>query len=419
MRKTPETDSSAVLHRAAWVVPVVGPPFQDGAVLAADGVIRAVGPFSELRAESPGRTTVMDHGSVAIIPALVNAHTHLELTSLAGQVALPQRCFADWLRELMPRRMLLSPDLHHEAVAEGGRRLRAEGVGLCGDITNGAGLAVEPSVATPERIVFLEVLGFNLETLDAALGPDGMQVLKAASDQNRSFISLAAHACYSTSASLIAAAKEWSRKRGGIFSIHTAEHAEEIEFLQNGSGYCRELLENLGKWTPQWSPPRTTPVRRLEGLGVLDSRTLLVHAVHMTENDWEIVAGKKCSVCFCPRSNANIGSGRAAIETALQFGVTASLGTDSLASNTDLSLFAEAAYTLDKYPSLSPGAALEMITLGGARCLRQDARYGSIEPGKRAVFPAVAIPPSLPAHEIEEAIIHQGAKGEWQWVSCP
>jgi cytosine/adenosine deaminase-related metal-dependent hydrolase len=232
---------------------------------------------------------------------------------------------------------------------------------------------------------------------------------------------MAAHACYSTSGALIAAIKRWTAKRGKIFSIHAAEHMEEMEFLHSGSGYCRELLDALGKWEPGWAPPRTTPVQYLDRLGVLDRRTLLVHAVYLTNEDWETVAARECSICFCPRSNRSIGAGRADIGKALSSGILPALGTDSLASNTDLSLFAEAAHALDAYPEVSPEAALAMATLGGARALGRDGQYGSIEPGKRAALLAAPIHPSTAPRKgaVEEAIIHRGAEGECQWVSRP
>jgi cytosine/adenosine deaminase-related metal-dependent hydrolase len=160
-------------------------------------------------------------------------------------------------------------------------------------------------------------------------------------------------------------------------------------------------------------------MRYLEQWQVLDSKTLLVHAVHLGEADWEIVIRNHCPVCFCPRSNRNLNVGRPDIAKALRHGVVTALGTDSLASNTDLNLFSEAAYVFDHYSDVPPEATLLMITLGGARALGQEQEFGSIEPGKRANLLAVSLPVSFPSHRLFEMIIHQGNKGALQWAYHP
>ncbi len=261
-------------------------------------------------------------------------------------------------------------------------------------------------------------MGFDRESLAESLAPDLDQTLRALTTSGLP-LSLAAHACYSTSGKVIREAKEWCRTRRLPFSIHVAEHREEIEFLERGAGFCREVLENLGRWTPHWTPPGTTPIRYLDRLQVLDAQTLLVHAVHLTDADWEIVVGKQSPVCFCPRSNRNLNVGRPDIAKALRCGVVAALGTDSLASNTDLSLFAEAAYILDNYAGVSPEALVLMMTRGGARALGQEQRFGSIEAGKRANLLAVSLPDAVPNDQLFETIIHQGNKGAWRWVHHP
>jgi cytosine/adenosine deaminase-related metal-dependent hydrolase len=196
-----------------------------------------------------------------------------------------------------------------------------------------------------------------------------------------------------------------------------AEHCEEIEFLRTGKGFCRELLESLGRWEPRWTPPGKTPVEYLDGLGALDSRTLLVHAVHMSESDWALAAKKGCTTIFCPRSNRNLGSGSPRIDRALSFGIVCALGTDSLASNTDLNLFAEAAFTLDNHPSINPKKVIEMITVNPARALGRKGCLGSIEPGAKAHMLAVTIPSEVGESSLFEALIQSGKEGAWKWVS--
>jgi len=416
------------LHRAAWLVPVASPPLSNGAVLVRDHHILAAGPYPEVKTASPPGTREVDHGSSAIIPGLVNAHTHLELSALSRRIELPQPGFASWLTALLALRPLMTREFLAEGVARGQRELLAAGCCLCGDITNGAGLKSMPqnpnlntlhsSLFTLHSQVFLEVLGFDRHHLADAV-EDEVVALVEASPVWKVPPSLAAHACYSTAGPVIREAKEWCRTRGRTFSIHVAEHPEELQLLSHGTGFCRDLLAALDRWDPQWQAPGKTPVRYLEDLQVLDAGTLLVHAVHLTDDDWEVVARNHCPVCFCPRSNHYLTVGRPNIGKALHFGVPVALGTDSLASNTDLNLFAEMAFVLDQYPAVPSAAVVAMATLGGASALGQERSFGSIEPGKQADLLVVSVPASLAHHQLYETIIHQGTEGAWQWLSHP
>lgn len=407
--------ASLVLHKAAWVVPITSPPIEGGAVLARDGFIVEVGSYRELRNQNIAGVAIVDHDTAALMPCLVNVHTHLELSSLRGKISFPQSGFPAWLGEVFSHRNSMTAADELSGFIEGERQLLANGTGLYGDISNGTCGFAEHQAAFPIRHAFREVLGFDQYDLRSALGSDPL----SGTATHRANVALAAHACYSTSAELIQQAKQWCRDRKKPYSIHVAEHAEEIEFLQNGTGYCRELLQNLGRWVQDWRPPRLTPVEYLDSLGVLDGETILVHAVHMQDCDWQIVKQRGCSVCFCPRSNLNIDVGQPAIEKGCRAGIRACLGTDSLASNEDLSLFSEAHYVLDRYPELSPEAILFMSTMAGAKALLSDDRFGSLECGKRAVFLSVPFAHLPSLSQLSEEIISRGNQGEWKWVNYP
>jgi len=414
-----------VLHRAAWVIPVAAPPLADGAVLTAKGTIVAVGSARSLEAAAPAGACIIDHGHSALMPALVNAHTHLELTPLAGRIPLPQAGFAPWLKALIDARASLADEAVESGIDEGLRLLTEAGCTLCGDVSNtgraaplrwqGGEKEENGYGFAPLRHMFRELLGFNMSNLEDALGDGGLARVResAAAD---SLLSLAAHSPYSVSPALIRETKSWCREHRRPFSIHAAEHPEECRFLSDGTGFCRELLESFGRWAPSWTPPGVSPIRYLHDLGVLDAGTLLVHAVHLSASDWDTVAESGCSVCFCPRSNHFLGSGKPNPGEALRRGIPAALGTDSLASSTDLDLFAEAAFMLDRHPDVPAENALSMMTLGGAHALGQGGLYGSIESGRRADLLAVDIPASPPRSQLAEILIHQGKEGAWRWA---
>jgi aminodeoxyfutalosine deaminase len=458
---TGQATDQPILHRAEWLVPVASPPVQNGGVLVRGGHILAAGPYAEVNAVSPALTPEVDHGSSALLPGLVNAHTHLELSGLRGMIELPQDSFSEWLKKLLALRPLMTQEFLHEGLNRGQQQLVAGGCCLCGDITNGAclkparlneyrglpsdahvripGVGSTTDPATPgtehsgliihhssfiihhspfSRQVFLEVLGFDRADLAEALNGDPAELLESVSVSDMP-PSLAAHSPYSTAGAVIREAKGWCRAKGLRFSIHVAEHPEEIEFLEHGTGFCREILEDLGRWTPRWTAPQASPVRYLDQLQVLDAETLLVHVVHLTDADWELVLRNNCPVCFCPRSNRNLNVGEPDIAKALRYGLVTALGTDSLASNSDLDLFAEAAHVVDHYSAVSPEAALGMITLGGARALGQERYFGAVAPGRLAELITIFLPAPLPNKELFETIIEQGNKGAWQWVHHP
>lgn len=410
-----ESATPISLHRAAWVIPVDLPPIHDGAVAVRGDTIIDVGAYGDLRAEMPSGTVTVDHGDSALMPAVVNAHTHLELTGMEGRIPLPQPGFPAWVEEVFRQRASSDTRTLLEGAGKGLGLLASAGTCLCGDITNSTATLNDERTQPPKRQAFLELIGFDCGALSVALqravsGVDTAGVLEGEG------VSLAAHATYSTSAAVIQQAKEWCRSRDRVFSIHVAEHEEEIEFLLTGSGYCRQLLKTLGRWVEGWSPPAKSPAAYLDSLGALDKRTLFVHAVHMTESDWETVARRGCAVCFCPRSNHYLGTGKADIESAIASGIPVALGTDSLASNVDLNLFAEAAFCLDQYPRLHPDAVLSIMTLGGARALGRQNLLGSLAAGKAAAMIAIPAEAGVHAAQLSESIIHMGKEGAVAWA---
>ncbi len=411
MNESPAKTPSPILHRAAWIVPVTSPPIPDGAVLVQGGRILATGPFNQIRNECPAGTRLEDHGDAAVIPALVNAHTHLELSAFKGAIAFPREGFPDWLGAFLSLRSDTPPEAIAEGLRLGDRELPDCGTALCGDITNTVPAAGASESALPEKQVFFELLGFHCKSIAEAV-PAGLESL---ADSPR--LAMVPHSVYSVSPEVIREAKAGTRARGLPFSIHTAEHREEMEFLEKGTGFCRDLLEKLGRWNPGWTAPGTTPVRYLDALGVLDRNTILVHAVHMTEPDWETAAKRGCTICFCPRSNRNLNAGRPDLEKALSLGIPAALGTDSLASNTDLDLFREAAFVMENYPAIRPESILEMITRNPAGALGRTADFGSIDPGGKAALLAVRVEPGLKTSGLVAALLHFGSKGNWKWVN--
>ncbi|MEO8679955.1 MAG: amidohydrolase family protein, partial [Vicinamibacterales bacterium] len=330
-----------------------------------------------------------DLGDVVLLPGLINAHIHLELSWLRGRVP-PANKFTDWVKQLIPTRRgveragdpsVMAP--LELAIAE----LRASGTVAVGDISNSLASAAPMAAAGLRGVIFHELLGF--QERDGKL-VDASREARAAAASHGVPVSMAPHAPYSTSPELFRAIRdEVDRSACAISSVHLGESEEEVELLTTGTGPWRGMLEFIGAWRDDWPIPNRGPVEYLEGLGVLDGRTLVVHGVQLTAASLARVAAIGATLVTCPRSNYWVGVGYPPIERFYQSGVAVAVGTDSLASVEDLNLFSELKTMRDLAPSVPPRRFLESATLVGARALGLEAELGSLTPGKRAAMISV------------------------------
>jgi cytosine/adenosine deaminase-related metal-dependent hydrolase len=373
----------AHVHHAAWVLPIVPPPIRDGWVAIDRGRIVDVG---EGRPAATGR---LPDTTVAILPGLVNAHTHLELSWMRGKVP-PGDAMPSWAERLIGlRRSTPQPDVR-EPIVDAIREARASGTTLVGDVGNTVA-ACEPLAASPlSAVFFLELIGFRpcdcpsiMADAQRRLGqPAGGDSVRAA---------IAAHAPYSVSPDLLRAIGRVVRD--SPLSIHLGESRDEIEFLAQGTGRWRTLLERIGAWTQDWTPPRCGPVEYLDRLGLVHDRLLAVHGVELADDELQRLAAADATVVTCPRSNRWTGAGAPPIERFYAAGVRVAIGTDSLASVEDLNMFNELAAVRRIAPRVPAARLLRSATLDGARALGFQPEFGSIERGKRADLIAVRVPP--------------------------
>lgn len=382
---------SATTVRADWVLPIAERPIRNGAVTVADGRIVAV------LSEPP--PDAVDLGSVAILPALVNAHTHIELSYLAGRIPAGDSLIA-WVRAVMAARRA-QPDPVAPAIVDAARtaiaQARTFGTGVLGDVSNTLVTVRLLRDAGMPAQVFHELLGFReadggarvaaaRRALAEAAGPEGP-------DSGPVRISLAPHAPYSVSPDLFTAIRadlDLAPRR--ISSVHLGESREELELLRRGAGPWRTLLDELGAWTDEWRIPGNSPVAYLSKLGFLDSRVLAVHGVQFDGEDLSQLSALGVTVVACPRSNVHVGVGPPPIEAFYAMDVDVAFGTDSLASAPDLNVFAELAEARRLAPRVPARRLLASATLVGARGLGFDREFGSIEPRKRGDLLVAALP---------------------------
>ncbi len=369
------------LHRAPFVVPVGEPLITDGAVLTENGRIIDVGRFVDLRI-TPG-AGIIDHPGTILTPSLVNAHIHLELAHLAelGQRETPKN-FTEWIKSLLVLREekeVHGNFLEAQALLDS---LYYSGVGLAADIGN---LSKSREIGAGNRVkthFFWEILGLSRQAEERNL-----QQLANLDRENKD-VSCTAHAPYSTAANLLQSVKKRAGEKKQLFPIHTAESADELEFLHNGSGPLRNFVEEKGVWDGSFTPPGCPSVEYLDRLGILDYLTLCVHCVHLSDKEIELLSLRQAKVCFCPGSNRYMGVGKAPVEKILAHNILPALGTDSLASNPYCSIWEEMRILCQDHPGIDPAMVFTMATRGGAEALG-EADYGTLGPGKVARFLAV------------------------------
>lgn len=359
------------LIRAKWVLPVISQPILDGGVEIKNQKIVNVGRFKDVSKEAV-LAKFIDFEETVVLPALVNAHTHLELSALRFKLSPAFGDFVSWVRNVIKLRQELSLIDIRESARMVLYHLWRDGIGIIGDVGNTA-ITLDLLCKSPfYGYFFQEVIsfkgGYNLKEIQ----------LKAPSSNFK--ITYSAHAPYSVSSLLLQAIKSYNKKRKRIFCLHCAESLEEKEFLEKGEGSIKELLKERGQWDENFIPPGLSPIKYLDSLKLLDEETLLVHVIHIDEEDLKILKRAKTKICICLRSNLFIGVGIPKIKELLSAGLDICLGTDSFASNDKLSIWEEMKTVYTYYPDISPEEILKMATFNGAKALGFD-KMGAIFPG--------------------------------------
>jgi len=407
------------VYRASWILPITGPPIRDGWVTIDGGLVAGAGRAMDLpHTVGHGEAEPIDLGDAVIMPALVNAHTHLELSWLRGRTR-PASSFLGWVSGMMRERLQSADGRDGEyvraAMALALDEMKASGTGLVGDISNSLAHLDVLQASGLEGIVFHEVTKFRA-TDPGGFVDESCRRIEANAIGTGWRLALAPHAPYSVAPSVYRAlAVARSRLRESRMSVHVAESAEEVEFIGRGSGGWPDLLKRLGAWDPDWRAPQCSPIEYLERLGFWDERTLAVHAVQASPEDLAVLARRGVTVVTCPRSNAWVGAGVPPVEAFYRSGARVAIGTDSLTSVADLNLFSELAALRRLAPGVRPANLLRSATLSGAEALGFGETHGAIAPGRRAALIAVGVPPGTT--DVEEYLVSGIEPGTVRWIN--
>ncbi|MET0590806.1 MAG: amidohydrolase family protein [Naasia sp.] len=424
-------DPAAVsVHRASWVVPVVGEPIRDGAVLVAGGTIVDVGPADAVLARR-GRDAEpqVTEWTGAIIPGLVNAHSHLQYSCMAEVGAGVYSGFEDWSDAFA---VVYEQGHDWGASARDGLELSIRsGTTAIADIATDLPALPVLRDGRVHGIVYWELMSW-LEEHWLESGRNGTVELVRA--QGEMSIGLSPHAPYSLDTPVLRDLTELSRELGVRRHLHLAESAWEAEYTLHGTG---DLAEQWRRWGYDFDllrngGSRLRPVPYAEGLGALGDDMHIAHGIYVDADDREILRRTGTAVALCPRSNAVIGLDEAPVADYLREGNLISVGTDSLSSTTSLDVLGDVA-ALHRIARAQGYAdrdlhvrLLEAATLGGARAMGLDAgpgALGGLGAGRMADLAVLDIAASS-ADDLVATIVESGEgtciatviEGELRWT---
>lgn len=386
-----------MILRAAWVLPVVGPPIRDGFVQVSGDRIVAVGPsggrpnLPVAGPPSPVPEPFVDLGRVILTPGLVNPHTHLELTCYAGHLA--PGSFWSWLPRLVELRREPGQIEREQAAAEAGawESLRA-GVTCVGDVSR-RNLAWPVLKQLPIRkVCFVELLTLADHP---PRHPDELRRAAAEVEEDALLsVGVSPHTPFTVPAEQVRAAIQLAAELRRPWCTHWAETREECAFLRGESAALPEYLRQLMAQCGVRSPGRS-PLDLLETCVAGANPGAVVHANYLEGGDASRLAATGHVLVYCPRAHRFFGHVPHPYRAWQKAGVTVALGTDSAASNENLRLLEEARFAAQQTADPPPAETLlRMVTLDAARALGLADRIGSLEPGKQADMAAFPCAPA-------------------------
>jgi 5-methylthioadenosine/S-adenosylhomocysteine deaminase len=368
------------------VLPISQPVIEAGAVVVKGAKIVAVGNSTDLLEAFPEQPHE-DFGNAAILPGLVNAHSHLELTVMRGFLEPVEHDFFAWLRKLTLARLNMSEEDLFISASAGAQEAACAGITTLGDSSSFATQAMRALKETGLRgIVYQESFG-----PDPKLASDNVGKLRAQLDAMRVMetglvrAGVSPHAPYTVSAPQLQKIARLAIDNALPLMIHAAESEAEREFMIQGSG---PFADGLRARAIEWRAPGVSTVRYLQDQGVLETKPLLAHCIDVDENDLQLIKNAGAGIAHCPKSNAKLRHGRAPFASFMEQRINVGLGSDSVASNNLCDIIEEARFATlmsrTRAASVCATEALFAATLGGARALGLADGIGSLEPGRQA-----------------------------------
>jgi len=404
-----------VIYSASWVLPIIDQPIEQGAIAIQDSTIVAVGTRAELINQFPG-AFVDDFGEAAIVPGLVNAHSHLELTVMRGFLEAEENDFFAWLRKLTVARVAMTPDDLFVSASGGAIEAARAGITCLGDSSSAAIESMKALKQVGLRgIVYQESFGPDPKLAEENVAKLSTQ-LSAMREVETDLVGagVSPHAPYTVSARQLELISRLAVDERFPLMIHAAESEAERLLLLDGSGAFADGLKNRNI---EWNAPGISTIQYLQQHGVLEAKPLFAHCINVDNDDLDLIKTANAGIAHCPKSNAKLRHSRAPFARFLEHRINVGFGSDSVASNNTCDILEEARFAtllarmsearplgraareneFVEHPhaklALPHGRASDTVTatdalfaatLGGSRALGLDDQIGALKAGMQA-----------------------------------
>ena len=387
-----------MILRARSVVTMDGAPIANGAVAITGSMIVAVGSWKDVARYHTGE--LVDLGECALLPGLINAHCHLDYTGMRGVIP-PPRSFAAWISAINERKAAWRDEDYLRSIQNGFAEARAFGT------TSIVNLEAFPQlVAKLERIPLRTWWMAELIDLRERVSPAA--ILGSLAQP----AGLAPHAPFTASAQLYAETARIGAEQDVLLTTHLAESREEMQMFADADGPLFQFLKKIGR--PMGDCGGTTPLRLLLDGNVIDERWIIVHLNELVADDFlALKDAPRFHIAHCPRSHAYFGHSRFAFSRLKALGFNICIATDSLASNQDLSLFAELRH-FRKNESLSARDLLEMVTVNPATAVRRGKTLGRLRAGY--VADLIAVPATAGEKDLYDQVVEFRGRIPWSML---
>ena len=366
---------------AQYILPITSEPFQKGAVLVRDNAIRDIGTAEMLKLRYPDEE-VVDFGQAAIMPGLVDLHTHLENSVMRGIVHdVP---YTTWVTSMLEKSAKMDVSDWYDSAILGGLEALSSGITCVADITATGAACTATQKLGMRSVIYREVGAMDKRRVDYAMriAENDIMHWREEVDGDRITIGVAPAAMYACHPSMFSKVSEFARRENVPVAMHVAGNREEYNFIKYGSSpFSVHTMDQKRGFVeiPPWLPTGTTPVRYALNWGAFESDNVLaIHCVHVDDKDVQKLKEYDVAVAVCPRCNAQLG-----------MGTDSPAATDSTDMLTEMRIGMLVQRAVNVGEFLDSATMLEMATIGGARALKLDDKIGSLEIGKLADIIAV------------------------------
>jgi cytosine/adenosine deaminase-related metal-dependent hydrolase len=399
-----------ILYSARWVLPISSAAIEDAALAIDGSQITDIGARASLVGKYPD-AMVHHYPDAVILPGLINAHSHLELTAMRGFLESEESNFTGWLKKLTVARLeLMTPDDRYVSAAWGAIEAVRAGVTALADASDSAYESMKALSDIGLRgIVFQESFGPDPRVADDNFAKLTDKVARLTQVETPLVkVGVSPHAPYTVCGRLLELISEFALSEHLPVMMHAAESVAEEMLLREGRGTFADALAKRGI---EWQAPRLSSIQYLKRHCVLQTKPLLAHCIRVDNADIETLRESDARIAHCPKSNAKLGHGRAPFSSFLARGMAVGLGSDSVASNNTCDILEEARFaTLMARAEIGENGgqrilvatdALHAATAGGARALGLEGFTGELRAGLQADFAVVSLagPHQLPSYD--------------------